>query len=197
MTTKVALMAFRRWSCVQGRRLPPLRGGHRSEAQSLQVCTTEGRFLRGGYPPLEAFQLGWVKGGEEFAIFPSLVSFSFPLSLGQARERGLFPQCAGEENGPPRASAPTGGRKKGSQEGEEIAIFPLLCRSLSPFGQARERGSFLLFTGKENGPPGASAPTRPGRSTHSAASRPARGKTKEAGKKCRSLGRSLRKSIGT
>ena len=28
--------------------------------------------------------------GEEFAIFPPQVSFSFPLSLGQARERGTF-----------------------------------------------------------------------------------------------------------
>ena len=31
-----------------------------SEAKGFQVCTTEGRFLRGG-PPLEAFQLGRVK----------------------------------------------------------------------------------------------------------------------------------------
>ena len=74
-------------SRFQGRRLPPLReslfGGWK-----LPSLYNGGEILKRGYPPLEAFQLGRVKGGEEIAIFPSLVSFSFPLSLGQARERG-------------------------------------------------------------------------------------------------------------
>ena len=82
--------------CTQGRRLPPLRG---TSFRGIMLSNLHdgGEILKRGYSPLEAFQLGWVKGGEEFAIFPSLVSFSFPLSLGQARERGSFPTCMSKE----------------------------------------------------------------------------------------------------
>ena len=76
-------------SRFQGRRLPHLRGKSFNGRQ-LPSLYNGGEILKRGYPPLEAFQLGRVKGGEEIAIFPSLVSFSFPLSLGQARERGSF-----------------------------------------------------------------------------------------------------------
>ena len=72
----------------QGRLLPPLRGSLFG-GWNLPNQHNGGEFFKRGYPPLEAFQLGWVKGGEEIAIFPSLVSFSFSLSLGQAREREL------------------------------------------------------------------------------------------------------------
>ena len=49
--------------------------------------------LPGGIPkggpqaPSWSFQIGRVQGGEENEIFPSLVSFSLPLSFGQKRKR--------------------------------------------------------------------------------------------------------------
>ncbi len=50
------------------------------------------RLPPGGVPrgdrPSWAFQIGWVSGGEEIAIFPSRVSFLFgSFSLGKQRER--------------------------------------------------------------------------------------------------------------
>ena len=141
------------------------------------------RQRRGAVPPLSSFQLGRVKriaalrcqwqskqsrnfrsrtalrlepsrrGAQTvFAArrsgrnrnLPPLVSFSFPLSLGQARERGSSSLCSSKEK---MDTDQSGQRNKG-------------------------------------GPPGASAPTRLGRLTRSAVSRPAPEKTKEARKKC-------------
>ena len=66
-------------------------GGPTKKTEGVPLRHAPGGIPKGGpQAPSWSFQIGRVQGGEENEIFPSLVSFSLPLSFGQAKERGYI-----------------------------------------------------------------------------------------------------------
>ena len=82
--------------------VPARRGGPKNTAPPGESVRPGG--VPRGDRPSWAFELGWVSGGEEIAIFPSRVSFLFgSFSLDKQRERSSVSAQSPKRTAKPRA----------------------------------------------------------------------------------------------
>ena len=142
-----------------GAGLVPARRGNLGDTETPGESVPPGGVPRGALPSW-AFELGWVSGGEEIAIFPSRGSFLFgSFSLDKQRERISSLLAFAEAAGEPRSYR---------AGGDQPRPYELNARFRSietgRWGRSKTEGSPIAPSGHfpqwgKQGPPG-SGPTR-------------------------------------